>query len=194
MWIMDDNPAIQCDVPGGANRRMRAAAAVTIVLYIAGLPITIAVFLWRNWGAVKVDQTLREKEQGDSSVTNPYYQVCALQLHTVSSSVIQCHPVSCSVMQCTVAAAAALGRLVGAPTPVHGGVAHTKRSRVPVVLPVTNCCLCRPLCKRAPTLPSWSCVLRQMRSRYRKFYGDFRPQFVFWRLVILMVCTREHAG
>jgi hypothetical protein len=77
---MDAEPSILCGVPGGPNARMRAVAAVTIVLYILGLPAAFAGFLWRNRAAVRADQRLREKGEGDSALTNPHIQVRGLAI------------------------------------------------------------------------------------------------------------------
>ena len=72
---MDAEPSIVCGVPGGPNARMRVAAALTIVAFVLGLPSIFGVFLYRNRHAVRVDQSLRERGEGDSALTNPHIQV-----------------------------------------------------------------------------------------------------------------------
>jgi hypothetical protein len=72
---MDAEPSIVCGVPGGPNARMRVAAALTIVAFVLGLPSIFGVFLYRNRHAVWVDQSLRERGEGDSALTNPHIQV-----------------------------------------------------------------------------------------------------------------------
>jgi hypothetical protein len=72
---MDAEPSIICGVPGGANARMRHVATATIVVYILGLPAAFAMFLWRNRVAIRVDQRLREKGEGDSMLTNAHIKV-----------------------------------------------------------------------------------------------------------------------
>jgi hypothetical protein len=128
---MDAEPSILCGPSGGPSARMRAVAALTIVLYVLhltfisstpcvkcqqvsdsespipsnhvkgtlsssmlcsvgapwimgdgcryvlGLPALLGVFLWRHKAAVRADQTLRERGEGDSPLTNANYQVRA---------------------------------------------------------------------------------------------------------------------
>ena len=75
MYTMDSNPDLECGVPGSPNARMRVVAAITIVLYIVGLPVSFLVFLWTHWAAVGVDQRLRQRGEGDTALTNPYIKV-----------------------------------------------------------------------------------------------------------------------
>jgi hypothetical protein len=72
---MDAEPSIVCGVPGGPNARMRVVAAITIVGFVLGVPAAFAVFLLRNRVAVRLDQRLRERGEGDSTLTNPHIQV-----------------------------------------------------------------------------------------------------------------------
>jgi hypothetical protein len=72
---MDAEPSIICSVPGGPNARMRVVAAVTLVVYILGLPLALGAFLWRNRVAVRSDQLLRECGEGDSVLTNAHIKV-----------------------------------------------------------------------------------------------------------------------
>lgn len=74
--VMDAEPSILCGTPAaGPNARMRAVAAITIVVYVLGLPVSLAVFLWRNRVALLSDQRLRERGEGDSALTNPHVKV-----------------------------------------------------------------------------------------------------------------------
>jgi hypothetical protein len=52
---------------------MRVVAAITILLYVIGLPTALAVFLAANWRKVQLDQRLREQGEGDSALTNPHF-------------------------------------------------------------------------------------------------------------------------
>jgi hypothetical protein len=72
---MDADPSIPCGVPGGPNARMRAVAIVSILAFVLGLPVALAVFLWTRRTAVRVDQTLRERGEGETALTNPHFQV-----------------------------------------------------------------------------------------------------------------------
>lgn len=55
---------------------MRAIAALGIAGFGAGLPATLPTLLWRNWVAVRADQTLRrERGAGEVPLTNPHFQV-----------------------------------------------------------------------------------------------------------------------
>lgn len=74
-YVMDADPSIPCSIPGGANARMRSVAIATILLFVVGLPLALAVFLWTKRVAVRVDQTLRERGEGETALTNPHYQV-----------------------------------------------------------------------------------------------------------------------
>jgi hypothetical protein len=51
-------------------------AIATMILFVLGLPIAFAVFLWRNRREIEVDQELRQRGEGYSALTNPYHQVC----------------------------------------------------------------------------------------------------------------------
>jgi hypothetical protein len=78
-YVMDADPSIPCSPSGGPNARMRSVAAVSIVGFVLGLPAAFAAFLWRNWVAVRADQTLRERGEGETALTNPHFQVSELQ-------------------------------------------------------------------------------------------------------------------
>jgi hypothetical protein len=72
--VLDKAPTVLCDASDGPYRRMRIVASVTIVLYVLGLPAALALILARNWLKVTQDQQLRERGEGDSSLTNPNFQ------------------------------------------------------------------------------------------------------------------------
>jgi hypothetical protein len=71
---MDAEPSIVCNGTG-PHGRMRVAAALTLVVFAVGVPAAIAAFLLQNYSRVQFDQRLREKGEGDTSLTNPNIQV-----------------------------------------------------------------------------------------------------------------------
>jgi hypothetical protein len=71
--VLESEPTVVCDPAVGPFGRMRAVAAVAIVVYVLGLPAALAVFLKRSWGTVQRDQRLRERGEGDSALTNPHF-------------------------------------------------------------------------------------------------------------------------
>jgi hypothetical protein len=71
--VLESEPTVLCDPSIGPYARMRAVAAITILLYVLGLPIALAVFLAVSWRKVQLDQRLRERGEGDSALTNPYF-------------------------------------------------------------------------------------------------------------------------
>jgi hypothetical protein len=93
---MDAEPSIICGVPGGPNVRMRIVAAITVALYVLGLPLTFGLFLLRNRTAVRADQTLRERGEGDSVLTNPNIKARSQPSHSSLSSPSSSHSLSCS--------------------------------------------------------------------------------------------------
>jgi hypothetical protein len=71
--VLESEPTVLCNTGAGPHARMRAVAAVSIVLYVLGLPAALAVFLVRSWRKVQLDQRLRERGEGDSALTNPHF-------------------------------------------------------------------------------------------------------------------------
>jgi hypothetical protein len=117
---MDADASIECDVPGGSHSRMwrvavresalvagkrlalvcrlsegasvplcgtfselflfprcavccfGATQALTMVLYVVGLPVAFAVILVKHRAGIRFDQSLKLKGEGDTSLTNPY--------------------------------------------------------------------------------------------------------------------------
>ncbi len=71
--VLEAEPTVLCNTAVGPYARMRAVAAVEVVVYVLGLPAALAVFLVRNWRKVQQDQRLRERGEGDSALTNPHF-------------------------------------------------------------------------------------------------------------------------
>ncbi len=71
--VLELEPSVLCDTNIGQYARMRAVAGITILLYVLGLPIALAVCLAVNWRKVQLDQRLRERGEGDSALTNPHF-------------------------------------------------------------------------------------------------------------------------
>lgn len=77
VYIMDAEPTIVCGQRGGPNARMRVVSIVSMVVFVVGFPAAVAIFLWRYRAAIHADQTLRERGEGESPLTNPHFQVQA---------------------------------------------------------------------------------------------------------------------
>ncbi len=71
--VLEAEPSVLCDITVGPFARMRAVGAVTIVLYVLGLPAALAFVLVRNWSVVLQDQRLRERGEGESLLSNPHF-------------------------------------------------------------------------------------------------------------------------
>jgi hypothetical protein len=67
---MDAEPSILCNNTG-AHGRMRAVAAVTMLLYVLGVPAAFAAFLAARRVQVRSDQLLRQRGEGDRCVEAP---------------------------------------------------------------------------------------------------------------------------
>ncbi len=63
------NPAIMCNNQG-SHRRMRAVGALSVVLFILGVPGAFGAILYRHRQAIVDDQLMRERGEGDSALTN----------------------------------------------------------------------------------------------------------------------------
>jgi hypothetical protein len=72
---MDADPTIPCGVGSGPNFRMRVVAGITFAVFVAGLPVAFGVLLWRHGAAMRADQVLRERGEGDTALSNPNFQV-----------------------------------------------------------------------------------------------------------------------
>ena len=75
VWTMEAEPSIVCGAPGGPHARMRVVAIATMIMFVLGLPIAYAAFLWRNRREIEVDQELRQRGEGYGALTNPHNQV-----------------------------------------------------------------------------------------------------------------------
>uniref|UniRef100_A0A7S1GCG6 IPT/TIG domain-containing protein n=1 Tax=Bicosoecida sp. CB-2014 TaxID=1486930 RepID=A0A7S1GCG6_9STRA len=72
---LESDPSILCDEPGGVHERLVPLAALSLLVYGAGIPLLIAANLWVHRVAITADQALRAKGEGDSFLTNPNYAV-----------------------------------------------------------------------------------------------------------------------
>jgi hypothetical protein len=48
------------------------AQALTMLLYVIGLPVAFAAILVKHRVGIRFDQSLKQKGEGDTSLTNPY--------------------------------------------------------------------------------------------------------------------------
>jgi hypothetical protein len=71
--VLESEPTVLCDASVGSYARLRAVAALSVVLYVLGLPIALTAFMARTWRKVQQDQRLRERGEGDSQLTNPHF-------------------------------------------------------------------------------------------------------------------------
>jgi hypothetical protein len=71
--VLESEPAVLCDASVRSFARMRAVAALSVVVFVLGLPAALTVFLARTWSKVQQDQRLRERGEGDSQLTNPHF-------------------------------------------------------------------------------------------------------------------------
>ncbi len=58
-------------MPGGTQRTLMAPAVASLVVYVAGYPLAMAVGLWRNRELIVEDQLLRAKGVGNDRLSNP---------------------------------------------------------------------------------------------------------------------------
>jgi hypothetical protein len=71
--VLESEPTVLCDTSVGSYARMRAVAALSVVVYVLGLPMALTAFMARSWRKVQQDQRLRERGEGDSQLTNPHF-------------------------------------------------------------------------------------------------------------------------
>ncbi len=69
MPTLNAEPSIKCTHDDPAFTRMRAIGIVSIILYGAGLPCLFAYFLFKHRHAIRADQILRAKGEGETSLT-----------------------------------------------------------------------------------------------------------------------------
>ena len=70
---MDAEPSIVCGQPHGPQARMQVVAVCTLLVYAAGMPAALGVFVLAFRDVIKQDQALRERGEGDSALTNPHF-------------------------------------------------------------------------------------------------------------------------
>jgi hypothetical protein len=61
--------------PGGIQASLKPAAALSIVVYTLGLPLTFLAILVRHSHAIFADQTLRVNNEGASEDTNRNFRI-----------------------------------------------------------------------------------------------------------------------
>ncbi len=67
---MDAEPTVVCG-EGASYYRMRDVAAVSMLAYGIGVPAAFAFFLRTNRVAIRDDQRLRQRGEGELAITNP---------------------------------------------------------------------------------------------------------------------------
>jgi hypothetical protein len=72
---LNAEPSIKCTPDDPVYRRMRVIGGVSIVAYGAGLPALFAYFLGKHRAAIRADQALRAKGEGETSMTNPHIKI-----------------------------------------------------------------------------------------------------------------------
>ncbi len=60
---------------GGVQRRLRPAAALSLVCYAVGLPVAFLFMLVKHRASIHADQALRVAGKGATESTNPYFHV-----------------------------------------------------------------------------------------------------------------------
>ena len=60
---------------GGVQERLKPAAALSLVGYAVGLPLTFLVLLVKHRASIVADQALRVAGQGSTEATNPYFHI-----------------------------------------------------------------------------------------------------------------------
>jgi hypothetical protein len=71
---LDAEPSITCNKQG-IHGRMVTIASLTLVVYGIGIPAAFAYFLRTNRAAIRADQTLRQRGEGDLATTNPNLKI-----------------------------------------------------------------------------------------------------------------------
>jgi hypothetical protein len=71
---MDAEPTIVCSA-SPVYSRMRNVAALSMVLYGIGVPAAFAYILYHNRVAIRADQALRQRGEGELAITNPNLHV-----------------------------------------------------------------------------------------------------------------------
>jgi hypothetical protein len=60
---------------GGVHERLKPAAALSLVVYAFGLPLSFLVVLTKHHATIHADQALRVAGQGGTEATNPYFHI-----------------------------------------------------------------------------------------------------------------------
>jgi hypothetical protein len=80
---LDAEPSITCNKQG-IHGRMVTIASLTLVVYGIGIPAAFAYFLRANRAAIRADQTLRQRGEGDLATTNPNLKIRRCVVDTVA--------------------------------------------------------------------------------------------------------------
>ena len=72
---MQAEPSVRCDLPGGAHDTILPWSKVALAVYGLGIPVMFAVILFMNHKAIKADQELRARGEGDIPANNPNIRV-----------------------------------------------------------------------------------------------------------------------
>ena len=73
--VLRANPSIVCDSSDASYGRMQVVGALTLVLYGLGVPVLFGVLLRRQNDAIHLDQEMRARGEGETSLTNPHIHV-----------------------------------------------------------------------------------------------------------------------
>ena len=72
---MEAEPAVRCDLPGGAHALIYPWAKAELVVYCLGIPCMFATILFIHLKAIRADQELRARGEGDIPANNPNIRV-----------------------------------------------------------------------------------------------------------------------
>jgi hypothetical protein len=75
-WSPYPPPRTPCVMqPGSVAKRLRPAAALSLVCYAVGLPLSFLVILIKHRKSILEDQAMRVVGQGATEATNPYFHI-----------------------------------------------------------------------------------------------------------------------
>jgi hypothetical protein len=158
MYRMLRDECVRCRQPGGTQESLKPVAALSLVVFTAGLPASFLFALLRHRHAIVADQKLREVHAGDSPDTNPNFHI-----RTRFQELYRCVVPIVAVFAVTAAVQSSVLLPPRRDSTVHEGLGDTQCAPFcPGTVP--------PLCA-CPTL-SW-CSL-------------FRPNMFYWRLVLML--------
>ena len=72
---MEAEPAVRCDLPGGPHAMIYPWAKVALAVYGLGIPCMFATILFIHRKAIRADQELRARGEGDIPANNPNIRV-----------------------------------------------------------------------------------------------------------------------